>query len=290
MNPRLSISIRIQHHYPELTGKGKALADYVLATPDKAVFMTTRQLSDTVGVSKATVVRFVRQLGYDSYARFISALREILNTDLSVRRDTRLSPGSARKSSRRHQDIKQMAAADIERLSTLAERIDVPRIKQVQDLLKSAGDVHVIGSRLSYTAAYYMGCILSKVRKNVFTHNGSNKTVIDRMVSAAPDSMAIIFAVSRYPNQLIRIGKLVKRRNMQLILITDNKACPLVPFSDQVLTAPVTSVPYIGNPAPLICLAHYLVRTLAADMGGELKDHQAQLEQAWLENDVLFNY
>jgi hypothetical protein len=37
-------------------------------------------------------------------------------------------------------------------------------------------------------------------------------------------------------------------------------------------------------------LINYLVHTLAADMGAELKKHQEKLEQAYLENDILFNY
>ncbi len=66
----------VHKKYDTLTAKGRRLADFVLASPDKAVFMTTRQLAAAVNTSEATVVRFVRQLGFDNYAIFINTLRD----------------------------------------------------------------------------------------------------------------------------------------------------------------------------------------------------------------------
>ena len=60
---KTSLNKAIKRYYPELTAKGKLLAEFVLSSPEKAVFMTTRKLAAAVGVSEATVVRFVRQLG-----------------------------------------------------------------------------------------------------------------------------------------------------------------------------------------------------------------------------------
>lgn len=86
------------------------------------------------------------------------------------------------------------------------------------------------------------------------------------------------------------MGKLVNRRKLKLILLTDSPSCPLVQFSDHVLIAPSKTIPFLGNPAALVSLINYLVHTLAADMGKGLKKHQEKLEQAYLENDILFNY
>jgi DNA-binding MurR/RpiR family transcriptional regulator len=86
----MSLNKIINTRYPELTAKGKMLAQFVLSSPDKAVFMTTRKLAAAVGVSEATVVRFVRQLNYASYALFIKALRERIDTELTLIERNRL--------------------------------------------------------------------------------------------------------------------------------------------------------------------------------------------------------
>ena len=79
-----SLNKIIDKHYPQLTVKGKLLAEFVLSNPDKAVFMTTRKLAAAVNASEATVVRFVRQLEYGSYALFIKALREHIDIELTL--------------------------------------------------------------------------------------------------------------------------------------------------------------------------------------------------------------
>ena len=43
-----------QHH--SLTPKARILSNYILKNPRKAVFMTTKELAETCGVSEATVV------------------------------------------------------------------------------------------------------------------------------------------------------------------------------------------------------------------------------------------
>ncbi len=67
-----------------LTPKERIIGDYILNNPRKAVFMTTNELSQTCKVSKATVVRFVKQLGYEGYGAFLQALRDYVDTDLTL--------------------------------------------------------------------------------------------------------------------------------------------------------------------------------------------------------------
>jgi DNA-binding MurR/RpiR family transcriptional regulator len=277
----------INTHYSGLTTKGKILADFVSSNPDKAVFMTTRKLAAAVGVSEATVVRFVRQLDLPSYASFIKALRELLDTELTLIERSRLASHVVRSDDAQ---LERITNQDIENIRAMSKNIDLSEVKKIRKILKKSEAVYIIGSRLSYAPAYYMGWTLSKIRKNVTIFKGSDRTTIDRLIFASQKSVVIIIAFSRYPNELIKIGKLVKQYKLKMILLTDSSSCPLVQFSDHALIAPLKTIPFLGNPASMISLINYLVHTLAADMGDKLKDHQEKLEQAYMENDILFNY
>jgi DNA-binding MurR/RpiR family transcriptional regulator len=68
-----------------LTPKGKVLGSYIIQNPRKAVFMTTKELSEACGVSEATVVRFVGQLGYGGYGEFLQALRDFVDSGMTCR-------------------------------------------------------------------------------------------------------------------------------------------------------------------------------------------------------------
>jgi DNA-binding MurR/RpiR family transcriptional regulator len=282
-----SLNRIIKKHYPELTSKGKILAEFVLSSPEKAVFMTTRKLAAAVGASEATVVRFVRQLDYASYALFIMALRELIDTELTLIDRSRLADSVVRSDDA---ELKKITNQDIENIRAMMKNIDLSEVKKVRKILKESEAVHIIGSRLSYAPAHYMGWTMAKLRKNVTILSGSDRTTIDRLIFASEKSAVVIIATSRYPNELIRMGKLVNRRKLKLILLTDSPSCPLVQFSDHVLIAPSKTIPFLGNPAALVSLINYLVHTLAADMGKGLKKHQEKIEQAYLENDILFNY
>ena len=67
-----------------LTPKSRTLADFVLQNPRRAVFMSTRDLAAACDVSEASVVRFVRQLGYSGYPGFIRDLREAIDQELTL--------------------------------------------------------------------------------------------------------------------------------------------------------------------------------------------------------------
>ncbi len=286
-NKSTSLNKIINKHYSELTSKGKMLAEFVMSNPDKAVFMTTRKLAAAVGTSEATVVRFVRQLNFESYALFIQALRDLIDTELTLIERNRLANPVVRSEDA---ELERITNQDIENIRAMSKNIDLAEVKKIRKVLKDSEAVYIIGSRLSYAPAYYMGWTMAKIRKNVSLFKGSDRTTIDQLIFAPQKTAVVVISTSRYPNEIIRMGKLAKRHKLKLILLTDSSSCPLIQFSDHVLIAPLKTIPFLGNPAALISLINYLVHTLAADMGKELKIHQEKLEQAYLENDILFNY
>ncbi len=286
-NKSTSLNKIINKRYSELTSKGKMLAEFVMSNPDKAVFMTTRKLAAAVGTSEATVVRFVRQLNFESYALFIQALRDLIDTELTLIERNRLANPVVRSEDA---ELERITNQDIENIRAMSKNIDLAEVKKIRKVLKESEAVYIIGSRLSYAPAYYMGWTMAKIRKNVSIFKGSDRTTIDQLIFAPQKTAVVFVTASRYPNEIIRIGKFAKRHKLKMILLTDSSSCPLIQFSDHVLIAPLKTIPFLGNPASQISLINYLVHTLATDMGKELKIHQEKLEQAYLENDILFNY
>ncbi len=248
--------------------------------------MTTRQLGAEAGVSAATVIRFVRQLGFDTYAQFITALRDLIDQRFTLMERGRMTRPAMISENK---ELDWLISQNITNIKAMHKRVDLEVVKVVRHLLKESPQLFVVGARLSYSCAHYMGWTLGKIRSNVSILNGSDRTCMDQMVFAPDGTTVIIIATTRYPNELIRVGKIARRNNFNQILITDSMSCPLAPFSDHVLAAPLTTVPFLGNPSCIISLIHYLLNCLAADMKDELKAHQERLEQAYIENDIWFN-
>jgi DNA-binding MurR/RpiR family transcriptional regulator len=285
MKQNISMMKRLVEQQHSLTPKGQILGKYVLNNPRKAVFMTTKELAETCHVSEATVVRFVSQLGYEAYSVFQQALRDFVDTELTLLDRTDLSgikgPGTDR--------LSRVLYEEMDNLKQFFESIDMDDLNKVVDYLEKSKSIYVIGSRLSYTFAYYLGWSLTKVRPNVRILKGSDSAAIDWLSIAEPRSLAVIIATSRYPNELIKLGKIVRRLDHTLLVITDSSLCPLTQFAHLSLVAPSKHIPFIGSPTTISCIINYLVLELASRYGGQLKTHQEKLEQAYRENDILFN-
>ena len=277
---------RIHSESATMTPKSLQIAAYVMENPQKAVFMTTRQLASAAKVSEATVVRFVRQLGYQSYAVFIRQLRDHIDSTLTLMDRGRI----AKTSSEKHQTpLSRVVAEEIENLSMLLNHIDMDVAEKVVDSLHHAHRIIVVGSRLSYSLACYLGWTLTKVRTDILIRSGSDRSTIDWMAIAPEKTVVVMVAMSRYPNELIRIGKMARRLGHDLIVLADGNNCPLIQFSTHALVSPLQSIPFLGSITSLSCLINYLVHALADKQGEALVKHQERLEQVYLENDILFN-
>ncbi|WP_319521299.1 MurR/RpiR family transcriptional regulator [uncultured Desulfosarcina sp.] len=283
--PTQSVIDTIMAHMDALTPKGRILGNYILQYPRKAVFMTTKELAETTRVSEATVVRFVSQLGYEGYGDFLQALRDHVDTGLSLPERVELDFMTGPAGDRFHRIVLE----EMNNLRQLYKHIDAEALSAFADRLQTAPSVCVVGSRISYTFAYYLGWSLTKVRKGVTLIKGSDSAAIDWLNNAPVESLVILFAISRYPTELIRLGKVARRLGHTLFVITDSALCPLIPFAHRHLVAPTKSFPLVGYATAISCVVDYLIQELAGRDGDELKKHQDRLEQIYRENDILFD-
>jgi len=275
----------IMKELDSLTPKGRIIGKYIMQHPRKAVFMTTRELAETCDVSEATVVRFVSQLGYGAYGAFLQALRDYVDTGMTLQDRVDLPGMNAPGTDRFH----RVVFDEMNNLKEFYESIDMKIMEMFVEALAESPWIYTIGSRLSYTFAYYLGWSLTKVRKGVHILNGSDSTTIDWLTNAPADSLIVMIATSRYPNELIKLGKVARRLEHRLLVIADSALCPLTQFGHLSLVAPTKNIPFIGSPTTISCIINYLVQEIARRNGERLEVYQETLEQVYRENDVLFN-
>ena len=284
-NQSYPVITRIMKELGSLTPKGRIIGKYIMQHPRKAVFMTTRELAETCEVSEATVVRFVSQLGYGAYGAFLQALRDYVDSGLTLQDRVEL-PGMKEPGTNR---FYRVVFDEMNNLTQFYESVDMKTMETFVETLSESPWVYAIGSRLSYTFAYYLGWSLTKVRKGVHILNGSDSTTIDWLTNAPDDSLIVMIATTRYPNELIRLAKVVRRLGHKLLVIADSALCPLRQFAHLSLVAPTKNIPFIGSPTTISCIINYLVQEIASRDGERLEMHQDTLEQVYRENDVLFN-
>ncbi|GAB6144955.1 MurR/RpiR family transcriptional regulator [Desulfocicer niacini] len=280
-----SVITTILSKLDSLTPKGRIIGNYITQNPTKAVFMTIKELAEACKTSEATVIRFIDSCGYKGYSDFQQDLKGFLDTGLSLLDRADLQginkPGMNR--------LNNVVLDELSNLQYLYETIDIKKLEHVVKTIAESPTVFVAGSRLSYTFAYFLGWSLTRIRKGVQTLKGSDTTCIDILANAPENSLVVMIATTRYPNELIKLAKLVRREGHTLVVITDNNMCPIIQFSHHCLKVPINSIAYIGNTSNMMCILKYIVQELASRQGESLQEHQKKLEQVYLENDILFN-
>lgn len=275
----------ISNKLDSLTPKAQALGTYIIQNPSKAVFMTTKELAEACDISEATVVRFVSTLGYKKYSDFQDALKDFVNTGLTLPDRAAIKGIKEEGTDRLHREILE----EPNNLKHLYEHIDIDVMNRIVNHLNESHTVYVIGSRLSYTFAYYLGWSLTKIRRGVYTLKGTDTTTFDMLVNAPENSLVVLTACTRYPNELIKLSKMIRRSGHTLITIVDSSISPVAQFADLSLVVPGRSIPFIGNVSGMLVTIQYIVQELANRKGDSLVIYQKHLEQMYLENDILFN-
>ncbi len=259
--------------------------NYIMQNPSKAVFMTTKELAQTCDISEATVVRFVSTLGYEGYSDFQNALKDFVNTGLSLPERADIKGIKEHGADR----LRRGVLEELGNLQHLYENISVETLNEFVDQLDKVNTVYVVGSRISYTYAYYLGWSLTKIRKGIHILKGSDSTSFDLLVNANSPSLVILTTSTRYPNELIKLARMIQRSSHTLLTMTDSSICPIIGFSDLSLVVPSRSIPFIGNVSGMLVAIQYIVQELANKRGEVLESYHKQLEQVYLENDILFN-
>jgi DNA-binding MurR/RpiR family transcriptional regulator len=270
---------------PELTKRGRRLADYVLANPGRAVFLRAGELAEQCGVSDSTVVRFVAQLGYSGYKTFIQALRDYLDRETSLLDRVELAELNRPES----ELLREVVNREIEGLQRLFHSLDREQARRLVEAVHAAPAVFVVGSRLSYAVSYFLAWSLAKLRPRVHCLAGSDTVALDRLTMGPDDGLVIIAATARYPNELIKLARLARRRGQTVAVISDSASCPLNQFADLQLLAAHRHISVVGSLGSLNCLVSYLSVEYINRYGDQVREFQGRLETLYREQDLLFN-
>ena len=132
----------ISEHYKHLTKSEKQIADYLRKNQEESAFLSAGELAERLDLSEATLVRFARSLGFDSYP----AMREVLQENFRrrVTHSTRLR--SRLDDLRETGDIfERLVTSEIDYMTQSLEIRDRDALHQAVELIKNRKRIFVFG-------------------------------------------------------------------------------------------------------------------------------------------------
>ncbi len=205
MTTTMSLSSQIKSIYPSLTKAEKKVADYILKHLDILNTKTLSQMSKTVHVGEATIMRFIYKLGYENLAQFkVAIIQENLINDKSEE-DNESAEGYAKFVYKLLKDtIRANAKEDIEKVAKLIE---------------TASHVYFFGNG---TSGYSAQVAAYRFFRAGVSCEGITDVHMMTMKSALvkKDELVIAFSQSGDNSDIIHAAKFVKKNQCPIVTIT----------------------------------------------------------------------
>ncbi|EMH5181035.1 MurR/RpiR family transcriptional regulator [Serratia marcescens] len=266
---------RLRRDYPQLTPQEQRVADFIFDHYDDLIGYNSAELARLSGVSKATVSRLFKRLGYPNYRAMRDELRTLRQSGMpltdsrdAVQGDTLLA---------RH--CKQEMA----NLTRWVKQIDAVQFSAAIAALTQARGVLLLGLRNSYPVAMHLRQQLMQVREQVLLAPQPGQTLAEDLAGLTPQDMAVVVAFRRRPRQIKAVLMLLQSRGVPTLLICEPQAQALFPLANWHLTVPLDSVSAFDSYAAAMSLASLLSNALLRErlaQGRQRIHHVAELFQA----------
>ena len=186
-----TVAARIHDLHGDLTGAGRKTARGLLGNYPLLGLAPVADFASGAGVSAATVVRFVAQLGFKSYPDFQRALREELEErSKSPLERPAITPAAA------DGFLASYLSQAAQRASETVQFIPNWEFDAVcQKLAEGKGHCFLAGGRFTDFLAGYFEAHLRVIRSGVSRFDGRAATRADQMIDVRAGDLAILFDV-----------------------------------------------------------------------------------------------
>lgn len=259
--PPGSVLAHIRSVLPSLLPTERAVATVFLDHADDVVEMSSQQVADLAGASRATVVRTCQSLGFTGYQQ----LRVLLARDGAAPRPPKAAsdtPGAIVASTFEH------VAASVPGMLAL---LDHDSVASAVEALATAGRVLVVGAGLSAPlAADTAGRLVGFGRPAE-----SPQEAISQQISAGhlrPGDVALVISGSGSTSAAVRIAATARQRGATVVAVTAFARSPIVAHADICLVVGMSDLTFreeltLTSRIPQVILLEGLVAALAARLG-----------------------
>lgn len=217
-NPLTDFNQLIAAHYNDLTKSEKRIADFMRESQDEAAFLSAAEIAGRLDLSEATMVRFARTLGFESYPALRDALQENFRHRMthSARLRSRLDD------LREAGDIfERLVASEIDYLTEALHSIDRNALNAAVELLRAHQRVFVFGLGPSVSLVELLEIRLTRAARHVIPLKTSGQEVLEPMLLMDSNDLLIVIGFFNLTPTLQMVLNYAKSKGTPVILVTD---------------------------------------------------------------------
>lgn len=211
------------------TKTDKLIASYILNNVLEFTLCSISQVSDELGISKTSLIRFAKKMGFDGYLGFRKQLQdeEVLKHSSAERFKSLLNGKFV-------SNAEKMKFKEIESIQQCYDNLDMHAVERMVELLGSGRNVFCAGRDV---AGY-----LAEITAYRFCNYGYPFYVLDmdkaiyqhRLMFCGKQDILLVFDYPKYSRYIEELVQYAKVKQMTVIVITDYVTCPLIKNADLV--------------------------------------------------------
>ena len=255
-----------------MSKKQQRLCRYIQNNLQEIGVLTARQLAEQAGVGEATVFRFLKEMGYDSYGEFRGEVHRyaVEHTQSSYWQMKAALQGTEQRENTLYQHI-------LETLDLLQRSMNVNlerSLLEAADIMLSAAEVGILGLRSSKSPALYLHALLIPFLSSVRQFSYDEHFIFEQIKGMSKGSA--LFVISSWPNTktTVQAAQFARQQGYHIILLTNSTLHPLSSLAQTVLLVPESNSRYTIAPYIVVieALAQEIGRRQAPDSLQKLEE------------------
>ncbi|HTM11020.1 MAG TPA: MurR/RpiR family transcriptional regulator [Verrucomicrobiae bacterium] len=250
-----------------MNGAQKRLGRYLQDDSSALLVSNVSDLANAVGVSKATVVRFAKSLGYKGFPEFKRDIQKEMRRKL--RAASRMEQTFAELGNDENIFAK-LIKRDIELLQETLQAATLPDFHKAVELIWRARKVYIIGLNASMALAYLLHFRLVRVKKEshwVFLTGGTS--LLEQLAFMGREDVLIAIDFVNVPREVQTALQYAKKVGAPILGITDFPSSPIAKAADVCLYAKRGLHSTVNSLTPAFSLVNALAIAVAWTKKGD---------------------
>lgn len=250
---------KVNERYSEFTHSQKMVAGYLMDHPDVAAFCSLQELSERIGVSTTTVIRFARMLDYSGYSDMQKDFQNNIQNKTALPERLENSGGTIPA----NQLLTKSFALDIQNIQETLSAQNDQDLEAAVNLIASSNKTYIFGMRSSYAMAHYLASRIGEIKDNVRLVQSTGMIYPEEVADATKGDVCIAYLFPRYSRSAASVIAWLRKEGVKVVLITSLNYSAVESYGDIILPCAISSVTYKNSFAATLCLSNYLAAAVA---------------------------